>query len=187
VAPARDNAGRDLALKLAWQHDEARHEAAGLRAWAGAGAVRLHDHATGDATSILLLERCRPGTPLGEALPEAEQDRIVAGLLKRLWRVPVDPAVFRPLQVMCDAWATEFQQRVAGTPGRLDPGLARAAITLLRMLPAAADRRVLLATDLHAGTSSPPTVNLGWPSTPSPTLATPPTTRCSTCSTANNA
>lgn len=65
VAPARDRAGRDLVLKLAWQHDEARHEAAGLRAWDGDGdgAVRLHDHATGDATSILLLERCRPYVP----------------------------------------------------------------------------------------------------------------------------
>jgi streptomycin 6-kinase len=151
VAPARDRAGRDLVLKLAWQHDEARHEAAGLRAWDGDGAARLHDHATGDATSILLLERCRPGTPLDAALPEAEQDRIVAGLLKRLWQAPALPAVFRPLQVMCDAWATQFQQRMAGAPGRLDPGLARAAITLLRTLPATADRRVLLATDLHAG------------------------------------
>jgi streptomycin 6-kinase len=151
VAPARDNAGRDLVLKLAWQHDEARHEADGLRAWDGDGAVRLYDRATGDATSILLLERCRPGNPLAEALPETAQDQIVAGLLNRLWQAPADPAVFRPLQVMCDAWAAEFQQRLAGTSRQLDPGLARAAIELLRTLPATADRQVLLATDLHAG------------------------------------
>jgi hypothetical protein len=112
VAPARDRAGRDLVLKLAWQHDEARDEAAGLRAWHGDGAVRLHAEATAEATSVLLLERCRPGTPLAAALPEAEQDAIVAGLLKQLWQAPADPAVFRPLQVMADAWATEFQQRL---------------------------------------------------------------------------
>jgi len=151
VAPARDHAGRDLVLKLAWQHDEARDEAAGLRAWAGGGVARLHANATAAATSVLLLERCRPGIPLGEALPEAEQDAIVADLLKRLWKAPADPAVFRPLQVMCDSWATGFQQRLATAPGRVDPGLARAAIELLRTLPATADRPVLLATDLHAG------------------------------------
>jgi len=33
----------------------------------------------------------------------------------------------------------------------LDPGLARAGIALFRELPATADTRVLLCTDLHAG------------------------------------
>jgi streptomycin 6-kinase len=113
--------------------------------------VRLQAHAIDDATAVLLLERCHPGVSLGELLPEPEQDPIVAGLLKRLWRAPADDTVFRPLQVMCDAWATEFQQRLADTPGHLDPGLADAAIGLLRTLPATADRKVLLCTDLHAG------------------------------------
>src|SRR3954467_1314749 len=90
VAPARDRAGRDLVLKLGWRHDEALHEAYGLRAWDGNGAVRVHGHATDGATSVLLLERCRPGTGLGEVLPEAEQDRIVAALLTRLWQAPAD-------------------------------------------------------------------------------------------------
>jgi streptomycin 6-kinase len=152
VAPARDRAGRDLVLKLAWQRDEARDESAGLRVWHGDGAVRLHAEATADATSVLLLERCRPGTPLAGALPEAEQDAIVVGLLKQLCQAPADPAVFRPLhQVMADAWATEFQQRLTATPGQIDLDLARAAVELLRTLPATADRQVLLATDLHAG------------------------------------
>jgi hypothetical protein len=43
-------------------------------------SVRLHDY----ATTILLLERCRPGDLLGEALPESDQDQIVA-------RSPVEP------------------------------------------------------------------------------------------------
>jgi streptomycin 6-kinase len=151
VAPARDRTGRDLVLKLAWRHDEASHEADGLRAWNGDGTVHLHDQATNDTTSVLLLERCRPGTALGDLLPEAEQDPIVAGLLHRLWRAPADAVLFRPLQVMCDAWAVEFQHRVADTAAQVDPGLARAAIELLRTLPATADRHVLLCTDLHAG------------------------------------
>ncbi|WP_218578848.1 aminoglycoside phosphotransferase family protein [Phytohabitans houttuyneae] len=151
VAPARDRDGRDLVLKLAWRHDEARDEAAGLRAWDGGGVVRLYADATIAGTSVLLLERCRPGIALGETLPEVEQDRVVAGLLKQLWQAPADPGTFRPLQVMADSWAAEFQQRLADTPGRVDPGLARAAFERWRTLPATADRQVLLATDLHAG------------------------------------
>ena len=64
VAPVRDTAGADLVLKVAWPHPEAAHEADGLRAWAGQGAVRLHAaHDFGEAHA-LLIERCRPGTEL---------------------------------------------------------------------------------------------------------------------------
>ncbi|WP_328475447.1 aminoglycoside phosphotransferase family protein [Actinoplanes sp. NBC_00393] len=154
AAPARDRAGREVVLKVAWQHDEALHETQGLYAWDGAGMVGLHRHATAEQSSILLLERCRPGTALGQVLPEPEQDLVVAGLLTRLWQAPLSPAgaaVFRPLQVMCDAWAAEFEQRLAGTREPHDPGLTRACLELLRLLPSTADRQVLLCTDLHAG------------------------------------
>ncbi|HEY4605501.1 MAG TPA: hypothetical protein VIH08_14325, partial [Blastococcus sp.] len=81
VAPARDRAGRDLVLKVAWVHPEALHEADGLRAWNGHGTVRLHAVEEMGDTIGLLLERCRPGTPLAE-LPERRQDVVVAGLLR---------------------------------------------------------------------------------------------------------
>src|SRR5437773_1069880 len=42
VAPVRDAAGTEMVLKVGWRHSEALHEAAGLRAWDGRGAVRLH-------------------------------------------------------------------------------------------------------------------------------------------------
>ncbi|WP_203907322.1 aminoglycoside phosphotransferase family protein [Rhizocola hellebori] len=151
VAPVRDVAGQDLVLKVAWRHDEAAHEADALRAWAGQGAVRLHDSEVFGSTSVLLLERCRPGTTLAQALPEPEQDEVVAGLLRRLWVAPTAGFSFRPLQVMCDAWAAEFEEQLAVSASRLDPGLARAGIELLRTLPATAERQVLLCTDLHAG------------------------------------
>lgn len=41
VAPAVDRGGREVVLKVAWRHDEAAHEAEGLLAWSGDGAVRL--------------------------------------------------------------------------------------------------------------------------------------------------
>src|SRR5947208_12300445 len=78
VAPVRDAAGTDLVLKVGWRHPEALHEAEGLRAWAGDGAVQLYASEEFDDTVGLLLERCVPGTALA-ARPEEEQDIVIAG------------------------------------------------------------------------------------------------------------
>lgn len=155
VAPARDAAGERVVLKVGWHHDESLHEAEGLRAWSGRGAVRLLDSVRFDDTSALLLEACEPGTALSShVLPPQEQDAVVAALLHRLWVDPPADHPFRPLQNMCDAWADEFEQKYAATNRsgpRVDPGLARAGVELLRSLPGTAERSVLLCTDLHPG------------------------------------
>jgi streptomycin 6-kinase len=150
VAPARRADGERLVLKVLWRHDEAEHEADALVAWNGAGAVRCHDriHVDHDTTA-LLLERCEPGSTLA-AVPEPEQDVVIAGLLPRLWIEPGPGHPFRPLQSMCDGWAAEYQRRAEREGGALDPGLARDGIALMRSLPATAPRNVLLCTDLHA-------------------------------------
>jgi hypothetical protein len=49
---------------------EEQDEAAGLRAWEGNGTVRLHAACDVGAAYGLLLERCLPGSPLREVLPE---------------------------------------------------------------------------------------------------------------------
>ncbi len=152
VAPARNPAGEHLVLKVGWRHDEALHEADGLRVWNGDGAVRLFDALLAGQTSALLLEACEPGTGLSEVLPAEGQDVVVAGLLRRLWIDPPAGHPFRTLQRMCDWWADEFEARYAAARSRepqLDPGLARAGIELFRSLPGTAERSVLLCTDLH--------------------------------------
>ncbi len=149
VAPARGPAGKEIVMKVLWLHPEALHEAEGLRAWAGHGAVRLYDSEELGDTVGLLLEACRPGTPLASR-PEEEQDLVVSGLLRRLWSVKTPRHPFRPLQVMCDQWADEFETKLAAGRCSLDPGLAREGVGLLRSLPATAEREVLLCTDLHA-------------------------------------
>ena len=150
VAPVLDATGAELVLKLAWRHPEALHEAAGLQAWHGQGTVRLHAAEEFPETTALLLECCRPGTPL-TVLPESEQDVVLAGLLRRLWISPSPGHDFRPLQVMCGEWADEFEATLAAEPGLVDPRLAGEGIALFRALPATADREVLVVTDLHAG------------------------------------
>jgi streptomycin 6-kinase len=148
VAPARTATNPDLVLKLGWQHLEAHHEPDGLALWQGNGAIRLHDSLRLNGTTALLLERCRPGTSL-RALPEPDQDVVVAGLLRRLWHRPTTP--FRPLHTMCDLWATGFDTRRPAGPDPLDPGLARAGRALWLSLPHSAPQTRVLCTDLHAG------------------------------------
>lgn len=152
VAPARNVRGEQRVLKVTYRHPEAEHEADALRTWAGRGAALLYeaDSALDDVTAALLLERC-PGPTLGSALPEPEQDTVIAGLLKRLWAAPHGEHAFRPLAEMCAAWGAEFAKRLAAEPARLDAGLARAGIELLDELSRPTRQDALLATDLHAG------------------------------------
>ncbi len=151
VAPALDGAGDSVVLKVGWRHDEAEHEADGLRVWGGEGTVRLIDALLFEDINALLLERCEPGTALSDVLPALDQDLVVAGLLRRAWIEPPAGHPFRTLSCMCDRWADEFEQKHAASDPRLrlDAELARAGIELFRALPRTADRTVLLYTDLH--------------------------------------
>jgi streptomycin 6-kinase len=154
TAPATDAFGAALVLKVAFRFPggEERDEAAGLRIWEGNGAVRLHAAQDCESACGLLLERCLPGTQLGQVLPEPEQDIVVAGLLRRLWARPYQAHEFRPLSQMCAAWAEEFEAEyaTAAPVDRIDPGLARAGIALFCELPGTAAGQVLLCTDLHS-------------------------------------
>lgn len=149
IAPARRSDGAELVLKIGWRHFEAEDEAEALRLWAGEGAVRCLEASRSEDASVLLLERCRPGTQLGQSRPETEQDLVIAGLLRRLWRdAPRGP--FRPLEALCGYWANGLEADLE-TPGiTADVGLVSEALALLRELPATADQSVLLCTDLHA-------------------------------------
>jgi len=116
-----------------------------LRFWNGDPTVQLL-HAD-DHLNAMLLERCEPGTPLRE-IPETDQDVVIAGLLRRLWRVPSPPHSFRPLSVMTRCWSGEASvQREHWA----DSGLISEGIHLFGSLSANASEEVLLATDLHAG------------------------------------
>ncbi len=93
LAPARRSDGAELVLKVGWRHFEAEHEAEALQLWAGDGAVRCLETVRSEDTIALLLERCRPGVPLARGHREVEQDVVIAGLLRRLWRTMPRQAV----------------------------------------------------------------------------------------------
>jgi len=145
VAPATRRDGTEVVLKLAMPHMEGEYEIAGLRFWDGDPTVRLID--ADDRLGAMVLERCIPGTAL-RTLRESEQDIVIASLLKRLWRVPSEPHLFRPLTDLMTFWANET---IAAADRWPDPGLVRSGLDLFHELPRTATTRVLLATDLHAG------------------------------------
>jgi streptomycin 6-kinase len=137
--------GAPAVLKIAMPHMEGEQEIHGLRFWEGDPTVRLL--AADDDLGAMLLERCTPGTTL-RALPESDQDVVIAGLLRRLWRTPSPPYSFRCLSILMEHWTTETLEQAGRWP---DAGLVREGLCLFKELPRSATPKVLLATDLHAG------------------------------------
>jgi streptomycin 6-kinase len=145
VAPVIRADGTSAVLKLGMPHFEGTHEIQGLRFWAGGPAVRVLE-ADVDLNAMLL-EACQPGTALREQ-PEAEQDVVLAGLIRRLWIKPKSPHPFRPLSALTAHWAGET---LAASHEWLDPGLVQEGLRLFEELSRPSTDDVLLATDLHAG------------------------------------
>jgi streptomycin 6-kinase len=132
-------------LKIPMPHMEGEQEIQGLRFWDGDPTIRLL--AADDDLGAMLLERCQPGTTL-RALAECDQDLVISGLLRRLWRSPSTLDAFRSLWSLTEHWTKET---LAQAEHWLDAGLVREGLHLFKELPRNATREVLLATDLHAG------------------------------------
>lgn len=145
VAPARRADGEHAVLKIGVPHFEAQDEIEALEYLDGDPTVHLLE--AEPSANAMLLERCEPGTSL-RSVPVAEQDVIVARLLRRFWRRPAPGQSFRPLAAMIEMWCDATRRdrdRWRDAPLVLD-GLA-AMEELARPSP----DDVLLATDLHAG------------------------------------
>jgi streptomycin 6-kinase len=138
--------GAEAVLKICFPHRESEHEADALRTWDGDGAVRLLEH---DADRrALLIERCRPGTPLGEVGMETALDVLVE-LLPRLW-IPAGPP-FRSLAEEAARWAASLPDSWERTGKPFEKRLLDAATRALEELPSSQREQVLLHQDLHAG------------------------------------
>jgi streptomycin 6-kinase len=144
VVPAIRTDGSRAILKIAMPHFEGEHEIQGLRFWDGDPTARLLR--ADENLDAMLLERCEPGTPL-RTLPEPEQHIVIAGLLRRMWRVPPAGHLFRPLSALMNHWSQETLSQSEDWP---DPGLVQEGLHLFSELPLTAPTQVLLATDLHA-------------------------------------
>ena len=118
---------------------ESEHEAEALHFWDGDGAVRLIDH--DPEHRALLIERCRPGTPLGRRYAD-EDLQVAATLMQRLWRPAPPEVAWWRLEDVAERWLRELPQRYSGRV--LDE-----ALDVLPELAATQEGVVLCHQDLH--------------------------------------
>jgi streptomycin 6-kinase len=144
--PATQPDGSEVVLKICFPHRESEHEADALAKWNGIGAIRLLDRDV--ERGALLLERCRPGTPLAD-LDQDDALDIAVELLPRLW-VPA-PEPFGPLAEEAAVWAADVPEQWKRTGKPFDRRLLDAALAALKELVAAQGDQVLVNQDLHAG------------------------------------
>ncbi len=145
VAPCTRADGTQATLKLGFPHMEATHEIDGLAFWSGDPTVLLLE--TDREANAMLLERCVPGTTL-RPLPEEDQDVVIAGLLKRLWRPAQAQQPFRRLDEMIGYWSDASRAKAELWP---DKTLAEEGLSVYADLLTDQSQQMLLATDLHAG------------------------------------
>lgn len=138
--------GTDAVLKIQYPHDESDHEATALAQWDGDGAVRLF--AEDPSRNALLIERCIPGSHLGQA-EEPDKVQVLIDLLPRLWRPAGKP--YRSLEEEAKCWAQNLSTNWERTGRPFDRNLLDAARDALFGLAESQGEQVLLHQDLHAG------------------------------------
>ncbi|PKV86466.1 streptomycin 6-kinase [Streptomyces sp. TLI_146] len=93
VLPVTTGDGTPAVLKLQLLDEESVGEPVALRAWDGAGAVRLLRHDAG--TGTMLLERLDSARLLTSVADSREAVLVIGGLLSRLTAVPAPPELRR--------------------------------------------------------------------------------------------
>jgi streptomycin 6-kinase len=143
--PALRADGSEAVLKIQFPDRESEFEAAALAHGEGGGVVRLLDY---DADKrALLLERCRPGTPLKELRPDDALDVFVE-LLPRLWTSAGSP--FRSLADEAAWWAGSLLEDFERAGRPFEKELFDEALDAMRTLPETQGEQVLVNQDLHA-------------------------------------
>ena len=149
VAPVRRADGSDAVLKVECPGHRNPWAARGLHHWAGRGAAQLFD--ADEASQVLLLERCVPGTN-GDELDVATASEVVASVLAELHAVePPAAGEFEPLTVLVERsretmwdWFDRFERP-------MDRGVIAQADELFTSLTSSSTDEVLLHGDLGPG------------------------------------
>jgi streptomycin 6-kinase len=149
VAPVELSDGTSAVLKINFPEEESEHEADALAHWDGEGAVRLLGRY--DERRALLVERCKPGRRLWETRDGDDVTRIVAGVLRRLWKSPRDGHRFRLLADAAAEWAEELPRGWEDLGRPYEESLLGEAVAFLREAGPAQGEQVVLHQDLHGG------------------------------------
>ncbi|MEV6248912.1 aminoglycoside phosphotransferase family protein [Streptomyces sp. NPDC051742] len=138
--------GAPAALKMQLPDHETEGEPVALRAWDGAGAVRLLDHDAG--TGTMLLERLDEARPLTALADTRAAVSVAAGLLARLVAVPA-PAGLRTLGDIAAGMLARVPDALVRL-GAEDAAVLRDCVAAVREVAGEPGDR-LLHWDLHLG------------------------------------
>lgn len=146
VAPAMQEDGESVILKVGVPNPELTTEIAALRLFDGHGCARL---LASDATlGALLIERLLPGTPLRDLEPDDQAVLIAAEVMQRIWRPAPDDHPFPTTTTWGEGFA-RMRRAFDGGSGPFPPALADAAERLYAELDASSATPVVLHGDLH--------------------------------------
>jgi len=149
VLPVTCVDGAHAVLKIPVLDDENRLEAAALRCYGGAGAVRLYRADPG--SGALLLERAEPGTPLANHPQRDAAVGIICGLLRRLRR-PVGAAHEFPLvRDLVNRWSEHWPALRDRFAHSFTDELVCEALVVARELATPDAGEVLVNRDPHLG------------------------------------
>lgn len=148
VAPGVGADGSPVVLKVGVPNPELLSEMAALRIYGGRGVVRLLE--SDPDRGAMLLERVTPGGMLSDLLDDEEATRIIAGMMRRIWR-PLTPGQAQPFPTL-RRWTDSFRRLREANQGGSGPfpkAMFDRAQGMLHELLTSQGEIVLLHGDLH--------------------------------------
>jgi streptomycin 6-kinase len=148
TAPVTRGDGSPAVLKVNWPHHKTREEIDALECWDGDGAVAVYR--SDRSRWALLIERCIPGTALGDAALDVDSALgVAAEVALRLWRPLLAPSSLAPMGAVTRAWAELLRERLERHRVAFDHGFVEVGATLLETLPTTAPRDVVVHGDFN--------------------------------------
>lgn len=144
IVPVQRAPEGDAVLKVSFPHPGNVHEPDAFAAWAGRGAVLLHER--DDEQFAMLIERARMST-LAE-VEDADEAVTVAGRLNRRLAIPAPPHLPR-LREQADTWEENLHKDSRELTHTLTPRALDAALSTVREL-GRVQPDTLVHGDLHA-------------------------------------
>lgn len=146
ITPVIRADGTEAILKIGSSSAGTAREGEILTLLGGSGAVELIDYS--EDLDALLLERLKPGVPLSEQPDDEENMRVIARLMRRIWRPPPAGHQFRPVGHEIEK-LNRLRTRYDGDTGPLPAIWAERAVACFRELSEAGTDPVVLHGDLH--------------------------------------
>jgi len=145
VVPVRRAGGGPAVLKVSFPHPGNVHEPDAFAAWAGRGAVLLHER--DDARFAMLLERAHPASLAEQPERRLEEVLRIAGRLSHRLAVPAPPGLPR-LSARADSWEEELRKDSVELGEPLPRRVLDAALATVREL-GRSQPELVVHGDLH--------------------------------------